>query len=79
MLIVADLVPLTFKASQEFSEWLSREYGYHDMSRSDFVRQCIRVAAPLLREAPALFTADDKRIADAMEKVGKTLVILDIL
>ena len=76
---MADLIPLSFKATQDFSDWLSHEYGYHDMSRSDFLRTSLRVAAPLLRECPELLQADDKRIADAMKKVGKMLEILELL
>jgi len=72
-----DLVPLTFKVSEDFSAWLAGEYGKHDVSRSDFVRACIRIAAPLINEVPEMLEADDRRIADLMRKVGKILVILD--
>jgi len=74
---MGDLIPLTFKVSEDFSAWLACECGRHDVSRSDFVRNCIRIAAPLLLQQPELLSADDKRIADLMGKVGKILVILD--
>ncbi|EFL84335.1 hypothetical protein HMPREF0326_03028 [Desulfovibrio sp. 3_1_syn3] len=72
-----DLVPLTFKADDDLNRYILQEMGHHDLNRSDFVRQCIRVAAPLLRECPTLISFDDKRIAEVMSKVGKIVVILD--
>ncbi len=72
-----DLEPLTFKVSAAFRDRICREMGFHDLNRSDFVRQCIRVAAPLLRECPRLLEADDKRVARLMKKVGKIAVILE--
>ena len=68
---MGDLITLNFKVPPEM--------GFHDLNRSEFVRQCIRIAGPLLREAPGLLEADDKRVSDLMEKIGKTLVILDIV
>lgn len=72
-----DPVVLTFKVSPEFDRWILGEMGFHDLNRSDFVRQCIRIAGPLVRECPALLDTDDKRISEIMPNVGKILVILD--
>ena len=44
---MADLIPITFKATEEFSDWMCRQYGDLDLSRSEFIRQCVRIAAPL--------------------------------
>lgn len=76
---MGDLITLNFKVPPESACSIQREMGFHDLNRSEFVRQCIRIAGPLLREAPGLLEADDKRVSDLMEKVGKTLVILDIV
>lgn len=76
---MADLIPISFKATEEFSEWMCRQYGDLDLSRSEFIRQCTRIAAPLLKEHPELLLADDRRIGEAMKKVGKILVILEIV
>lgn len=72
-----DAMPLTFKVSPEFDRKICGEMGFHDLNRSDFVRQCIRVAAPLLRVCPELLDADDKRIEEIMQKCGKIVVILE--
>lgn len=74
---MADLIPITFKASEEFSDWMCRQYGELDLSRSEFIRQCVRIAAPLLKERPELLQADDQRIAKYMPAVGNFLEILD--
>ena len=71
-----DLEPLTFKASADLRDALCREMGRHDLNRSEFLRQCIRIATPILRVCPALLEADDYRIADIMETVGKMTVLL---
>lgn len=68
---------LNFKVPPESAYSIQREMGFHDLNRSEFVRQCIRIAGPLLREAPGLLEADDKRVADLMSKVGKILVTLE--
>lgn len=74
---MGDLVLLNFKVPPESAYSIQREMGFHDLNRSEFVRQCIRIAGPLLREAPGLLEADDKRVADLMGKVGKILVALE--
>lgn len=74
---MGDLVLLNFKVPPESAYSIQREMGFHDLNRSGFVRQCIRIAGPLLREAPGLLEADDKRVADLMSKVGKILVTLE--
>lgn len=74
---MGDLVLLNFKVPPESAYSIQREMGFHDLNRSEFVRQCIRIAGPLLREAPGLLEADDKRVADLMSKVGKILVTLE--
>ena len=74
---MSDLVLLNFKVPPESAYSIQREMGFHDLNRSEFVRQCIRIAGPLLREAPGLLEADDKRVADLMSKVGKILVTLE--
>ena len=73
---MGDLVLLNFKVPPESAYSIQREMGFHDLNRSEFVRQCIRIAGPLLREAPGLLEADDKRVADLMSKGGKILVTL---
>ena len=77
--LMPDPISLTFKVSPEFNLKICEEMGIHDLNRSDFVRQCIRVASPLLRECPALLAADDKRIEEIMRKGGKILVTLEVL
>lgn len=74
---MADLIPVTFKATEECSDWMCRQYGDPDVSRSEFIRQCVRIAAPLLKERPELLQADDQRIAKYMPAVGNFLEILD--
>ena len=74
---MADLIPVTFKATEECSDWMCRQYGDPDVSRSEFIRQCVRIAAPLLTERPELLQADDQRMAKYMPAVGNFLEILD--
>lgn len=74
---MADLVNLNFKVEPDVAEAIQREMGLHDLSRSEFIRQCVRIATPLLREAPGLLKADDKRIAEKCGKFGKFLVLLE--
>ena len=74
---MADLIPITFKATEEFSDWMCRQYGDLDVSRWEFIRQCVRIAAPLLKKRPELLQADDQRIAKYMPAVGNFLEILD--
>ena len=50
---MADLIPVAFKATEECSDRMCRQYGDPDVSRSEFIRQCVRIAAPLLKERPA--------------------------
>ena len=57
---MGDLVLLNFKVPPESAYSIQREMGFHDLNRSEFVRQCIRIAGPLLREAPGLLEVDDK-------------------
>lgn len=74
---MADLIPLSVKVTQEFSDWICLQCGDLDLSRSEFIRQCVRIAAPLLKERPELLQADDQRIAKYMPHVGKFVEILD--
>ena len=74
---MADFIPVTFKATEECSDWMCRQYGDPDVSRSEFIRQCVRSAAPLLKERPELLQADDQRMAKYMPAVGNFLEILD--
>ena len=76
---MADLIPVAFKATEELSDWMCRQYGDPDVSRSEFIRQCVRIAAPLLKERPELLQADDQRMAKYMPAVGNFLEILDKL
>ena len=76
---MADLIPVTLKATEECSDWMCRQYGDPDVSRSEFIRQCVRIAAPLLKERPELLQADDQRMAKYMPAVGNFLEILDKL
>ena len=64
---MADLIPISFKATEEFSDWMCRQYGDPDVSRSEFIRQCVRIAAPLLNEHPELLLTDDQIIGEAMK------------
>ena len=48
-----------------------------DLSRSELIRQCVRIAVPLLKVRPDLLQADDQRIAKYMPHVGKFVEILD--
>lgn len=75
---MADFIPVTFKATEEFSDWMCRQYGDPDVSRSEFIRQCVRIAAPLLKERPELLQADDQRMAKYMPAVGNFLEILEL-
>lgn len=45
---------VSFKASAEFSAWLSRAVADLDMSRSEVVRTCIILALPAIQENPGL-------------------------
>lgn len=72
-----DAIPLTFKASPELDRKICGEMGFHDLNRSDFVRQCIRGHSRLLRVCPELLKYDDQRLDELMEKVGKIVVILE--
>ena len=76
---MADFIPVTFKATEECSDWMCRQYGDPDVSRLEFIRQCVRIAAPLLKERPELLQADDQRMAKYMPAVGNFLEILDKL
>lgn len=76
---MGDLVLLNFKVAPDVAADIQREMGIYDLNRSEFIRQCIRIAVPLLREAPGLLEADDKRIAEEMRKFGKFLVLLEEL
>ena len=76
---MAYLIPVAFKATEECSDWMCRQYGDPDVSRSEFIRQCVRIAAPLLKERPELLQADDQRMAKYMPAVGNFLEILDKL
>ncbi|HJA77493.1 MAG TPA: hypothetical protein H9774_11685 [Candidatus Desulfovibrio gallistercoris] len=73
---MADLVTLNFKVEPDVAVAIQREMGIHDLSRSEFIRQCVRIATPLLRGVPSLLEADEKRVTDLMEKCGNILVIL---
>ena len=72
-----DPVLLTCKMPPDLADAMLRESAAMDVSKSEYLRQCLRLAMPLLRAAPDLMDADDKRIADLMPKVGNILVILD--
>ena len=76
---MADLIPVAFKATEECSDRMCRQYGDPDVSRSEFIRQCVRIAAPRLKERPELLQADDQRMAKYMPAVGNFLEILDKL
>lgn len=73
---MADPVLLTFKVPPDLADSILRESAALDVSKSEYLRQCIRLGMPLLRGAPSLLEADEKRVADLMEKCGKILVIL---
>ena len=40
---MADPIPVTLKATEEFSDWMCLRYGDLDVSRSEFMRQCVRI------------------------------------
>ena len=70
---MADLIPLSVKVTQEFSDWMLIQSGEMDLSRSELIRQCVRIAVPLLKVRPDLLQADDQRIAKYMPAVGNFL------
>ena len=72
-----DLVPRTIKLRPEQDEQLIHEAAFHDATCTDMVKACLRIGIPLLRQVPELLQADERRIADLMEKCGKIVVILD--
>ena len=72
----ADPILLTFKVPPDLADSILRESAALDVSKSEYLRQCIRIGMPLLRGVPSLLEADEKRVADLMEKCGKILVIL---
>lgn len=74
---MADLIPQTFKAEQGFINYMVDEASFHDLSRSEFIRQCVRIAAPILRVCPDMLSFDDKRVSSHAKKVGEILVILE--
>lgn len=74
---MADLIPQTFKASEEFADFLVKESSFHDLSRSDFIRKTSWIGALIARACPQVLNADKARLAGDMEKCGKFLVILD--
>lgn len=74
--MAADPVLLTFKVPPDLADSILRESAALDVSKSEYLRQCIRLGMPLLRGVPSLLEADEKRVADLMEKSGKILVIL---
>ena len=73
----ADPVLLTFKVPSDLADSILRESAALDVSKSEYLRQCIRLGMPLLRGVPGLLDADEKRIAHLTEKCGKILVILE--
>ena len=75
--MAADPILLTCKVPPELADSILRESAALDVSKSEYLRQCIRIGMPLLRGLPSLLDADEKRIADLMEKCGKILVILE--
>ena len=74
--MAADPILLTFKVPPDLADSILRESAALDVSKSEYLRQCIRIGMPLLRGVPSLLEADEKRVADLMEKCGKILVIL---
>lgn len=74
---MADPILLTFKVPTELGDGILRESAALDVSKSEYLRQCIRLGMPLLRDVPSLLEADEKRIARLMEKCSKFLVLLD--
>ncbi len=74
---MGDLVPRTIKLRPERDEQLIHEAAFHDVNCTDMVKACLRSGIPLLHQLPELMQADDRRISDLMNKVGKILVILD--
>lgn len=74
--MAADPILLTCKVPPDLADSILRESAALDVSKSEYLRQCIRIAMPLLRGVPSLLEADEKRVTDLMEKCGKILVIL---
>ena len=74
--MATDPIILTCKVPPDLADSILRESAALDVSKSEYLRQCIRIGMPLLRGVPSLLEADEKRIADLMEKCGKILVIL---
>lgn len=74
--MAADPILLTCKVPPDLADSILQESAALDVSKSEYMRQCIRIGMPLLRGVPSLLEADEKRVADLMEKCGKILVIL---
>lgn len=74
--MAADPILLTFKVPPDLADSILRESAALDVSKSEYLRQCIRIGMPLLRGVPSLLEADEKRVTDLMEKCGNILVIL---
>lgn len=73
---MADLVTLTFKATQERANDILREMGRHDVTRTHIILTALDALLPLAEECPAILHADRKRLEEVMRKVGKILVTL---
>lgn len=74
--MATDPIILTFKVPPDLADSILRESAALDVSKSEYLRQCIRIGMPLLRGVPSLLEADEKRVTDLMEKCGNILVIL---
>ncbi|MDE7242285.1 hypothetical protein [Desulfovibrio sp.] len=73
---MADLVTLTFKVPPEQENLILLAMGRHDVTRTLLIRKGLDMLLPFAEVCPAILSADEKRIAEAMRAVGKMFVSL---
>ena len=56
---------------------IRKEVAFHRLFPSEYFRQCVRIALPILRENPGLVTADDEKIAEAARQFGRVFASLE--
>lgn len=80
---MADLIPVAFKATEEFSDWMCRQYGDPDVSRSEFMELRIFEKAEfgsvrvVMKGGEPWFVAKDVCNVLELENVGQALTCLD--
>lgn len=80
---MADFIPVAFKATEEFSDWMCRQYGDPDVSRSEFMELRIFEKAEfgsvrvVMKGGEPWFVAKDVCNVLELENVGQALTCLD--